>query len=471
MLKEQIAQDLQEQILKGKISVGSHLPSLRTITTDYDVSLTTALAAYDILEDLGFLEKKLKSKPLARIPEQFFIPKPDWSLPKPERSLVQNLDLIDWVYSSSREPGMSPFGLGLPSPHLFPTNALKSAINRALSKNYHSVFSYLFVPGHPELLKELAKFLRSDIGPVTADEIILTDGCLEGINQCIEAITQPGDTVAVESPCYFGTLQALQRRNLKVIELPTHPCDGIDIGHLENVLKKEKPKLLIATARVQNPIGFDVPEENIRAILDLVDKYEVPLLEDDIYGPLDELPGKRKTFKSMDKNGRVLYCSSFSKTVAPGLRLGWIIPGKFFEKVKRQKLSSNSSANSFAQITMLEFLKKGEIRQHFADTTQKVSHQRQQYQQFLACNLPQGLKVSRPNGGYMLWIECPQSFDSVSFFEDCLKAKISITPGPVFSPSMNFKNSFRLNAGFPLTGETAKHLDRLCQRLKNRLGH
>lgn len=469
MLKEQIAQDLQEQILKGKISVGSHLPSLRTITTDYEVSLTTALAAYEILEDLGFLEKKLKSKPLARLPEQYLIPKPDWTLPKAEKSLVQNIDLIDWVYSSSRDPGMSPFGLGLPSPHLFPTSALKSAINKALTKNYDHVFSYLFVPGHPEFLKELAKFLKADIGPVTADEIILTDGCLEGINQIIEAITQPGDTVAVESPCYFGTLQALQRRNIKVIELPTHPCDGIDITHLETVLKKEKPKLLIATARVQNPIGFDVPEENIRAIIDLVDKYDVPLLEDDIYGPLDEQPGKRKTFKSMDKNGRVLYCSSFSKTVAPGLRLGWIIPGKFFQKIKRQKLSSNSSTNSLAQMTMLEFLKKGDIRSHFTDTISKISNQRQQYQQFLACHLPQGFKISRPNGGFMLWIEGPKELDSVSFFEECLKHKISITPGPVFSPSMNFKNSFRLNAGFPLTGDNAKQLDRLCQRLRNRV--
>lgn len=469
MLKEQIAQDLQEQILKGKISVGSHLPSLRTITDDYDVSLTTALAAYEILEDLGFLEKKLKSKPLARLPEQFLIPRPEWSLPRPERSLVQNLDLIDWVYSASREPGMSPFGLGLPSPHLYPAAALKSSINKALTKNYEHLFRYLFVPGHPELLRELAKFLKSDIGPVTADEIILTDGCLEGINQCLEAITQPGDTVAIESPCYFGTIQALQRRNIKVIELPTHPCDGLDVGHLEAVLKKERPKLLIATARVQNPIGFDVPEENIRAILDLVEKYDVPLLEDDIYGPLDENPGKRKTFKSMDKSGHVLYCSSFSKTLAPGLRLGWIIPGKFFEKIKRQKLSSNSSTNSFAQITMLEFLKKGDIRNHFSDTRTKIAHQRQQYQQYLAINLPPGMKISRPNGGYMLWIEGPQNFDSVAFFEEGLKQKISITPGPVFSASMNYKNSFRINAGFPLTGDVSKHLERLCQKLKSKI--
>lgn len=466
MLKDEIAQNIKDQILKGKISVGSHLPSLREITHDFNVSLSTALAAYEILEDSGFLEKRLKSKPLARLPEQFQIPLPSWTLPRPSRSEVQNLELIDWVYTASRQPGMSPFGLGLPSPHLFPQAALKTAIQKAIHKNYDHVFRYLFVPGHPELLNVLAKFLRPDTGPVSPDEIILTDGCLEGINRALEAITQPGDAVAIESPSYFGTIQAMERRRLKVIELPTHPTEGIDVSHLEKVLEKEKPKLVIATSRVQNPLGFDVPENNLREILKLIEKYKTPLLEDDIYGPLDEAPGKRRTFRSLDKSGLVIYCSSFSKTVAPGLRLGWILPGQYYEQIKQQKLSSNTSTNSLAQITMLEFLKRGEIQHHLLDTKSKVSVQRQQYQQHLAYHLPEGFKVSRPSGGYMLWIEGPETFDSIAFFEDCLKQKLSITPGPVFSASKKFNNSFRLNAGFPLQGEVQKQLEKLCQKLK-----
>lgn len=467
MLKTDVAETLKEQILKGKIPVGSPMPSLREITHDFEVSLSTALAAYEILEDSGFLEKRLKSKPRARIPEQFHFPVPDLILNKPARGEVQNLDLIDWVYTASRQPGVSSFGLGLPSPHLFPKNAIKQAIQKALTKNFDQLFSYLFVPGHPELLSLLAKFLRPDTGPVSPSEIIMTDGCLEGINRALETITEPGDLVAIESPTYFGTIQALQRRGLKVIEIPTKPCIGMDTYHLESVLKKEKPKLLIASSRVQNPLGFTIPEENLREILSLANKYNVPLLEDDIYGTLDETAGKHPTFKSLDKNGIVIYCSSFSKTIAPGLRIGWIIPGKFYETIRKQKLSSNTAVNSLAQLTMIELLKKGDMREHFEQTKKKISIQRQQYQQALACQLPDGFKVSRPNGGYMLWIEGPANFDSVAFLEDCLKHKISITPGPVFSASKNFKNCFRLNAGFPLQGESQKHLEKLCQKLKN----
>jgi len=278
---------------------------------------------------------------------------------------------------------------------------------------------------------------------------VVTFGCSEALNLCLRAVTKPGDTVAVESPVYFGFLQILESLDLRALEIPTHPREGIGVDALESALKKHRVAAVFLSANFQNPLGCCMRDRNKKAIVEMLSEMDIPLLEDDIYGDLYFEGERPRSLKSFDRGGNVLLCSSFSKTISPGFRIGWTVPGRHIERVRSLKLSSTISTSTLPQMAIAALLANGgydhylrSARKAYASQVLKVTDAVRRY-------FPENTSVTRPMGGTVLWVEFPPSVDAILLYRKALEKNISIVPGPLFSPKRQYRNCIRLNCGYP----------------------
>jgi DNA-binding transcriptional MocR family regulator len=301
-------------------------------------------------------------------------------------------------------------------------------------------------PGHMELRKQIALLGLSCGLELSPEQIVITNGCHEAIFLALTAVCQPGDTVALESPVYFNLLQLLDHLKLKIIEIPSSQVDGIHLNTLRFVLENHSIKAVFLISNINNPMGFCMPKEKKKALVALLDVHNVPLIEDDIYG---DLGFKQRAYplKSFDTMDNVLLCSSFSKTIAPGLRVGWIVPGKYYDFVVKSKTLLNLSTASMNQIAMARFLKDGGYERHLRSLRKTLSAQVMAMRAAILKYFPKGTLVSRPRGGQLLWIELPQNIDAETIYYNALAQGILIAPGHLFSIKPNYTHCMRLSAG------------------------
>jgi DNA-binding transcriptional MocR family regulator len=284
------------------------------------------------------------------------------------------------------------------------------------------------------------------IGP---DDIVVTNGAMEALNLCLSAVCRPGDAVVVESPCFYVCLQALERLGLQAIEVATDPREGIDLAALESAFVRHRPKACWVMTNFQNPLGSAMPDDKKRALVDLAARHAVPLIEDDVYNELyfgDRRPALTKAF---DADGWVMHCGSFSKTLAPGYRIGWVTAGRFGLRVAQQKLAASLATSIPVQLALARYLERGSYDRHLRGLRSTLQAQRDAYSAAIAAHFPAGTRVSRPGGGYFLWVELPPGTDSLALRQQAMVAGISLAPGPMFSASCGFLNCIRINAGHP----------------------
>ena len=260
-------------------------------------------------------------------------------------------------------------------------------------------------------------------------------------------ICKPGDTVAVESPTYYNFLQAIEMLGLKALELPTHPRDGISIDTLQYVIEHNRISACLCITSFNNPLGSCMPEEQgKKELVELLASHEIPLIEDDIYGDISFSAQRPKAAKAFDKKGNVILCSSFSKTIAPGYRIGWTAPGRFRREIERMKSVTNLAAATPPQLALAEFLAKGGYDHHLRKIRRLYARHVHLMSELVLKHFPEGTKISRPSGGYVLWLEMPQEIDCLELYEKALKKGISFAPGPIFSSRQKYRNFLRLNA-------------------------
>ncbi|MGZ3160077.1 MAG: aminotransferase-like domain-containing protein, partial [Burkholderiaceae bacterium] len=271
----------------------------------------------------------------------------------------------------------------------------------------------------------------------------------EALNLCLTAVTRPGDSVIIESPVFYGALQALEHMGLHAIEVPTHPREGIDLVALEAALIKHRPKACWVMTNFQNPLGSLMPDEKKRDLVTLLARHDVPLIEDDVYGELYFGSKRPVPAKAFDTKGLVLHCSSFSKCLAPGYRVGWAVPGRYTQAVARLKLTATLSASVPAQLALAEYLAKGGYDRHLRLLRHALSVQQNELMQAVITHFPVGTRATRPEGGYFLWLELPASVNALELHRQALSLGISIAPGPMFSAQRAFTNCIRLNYGHP----------------------
>ena len=302
-------------------------------------------------------------------------------------------------------------------------------------------------PGNLRLRREIAKrYLRQGMA-VDPDEVVLTNGAMEALNLCLSAVARPGDAVVVESPTFYIALQALQHLGLHAIEVPTHVREGIDLGRLAQVIELYRPKACWLMTTFQNPLGSLMPDTKKRDLVELLARHDLPLIEDDVYSELYEGKVAPLPAKAFDRRGLVLHCSSFSKCLAPGYRVGWAAPGRWVREVQRLKVMTSLSGSIPVQAALAEYLQEGGYDHHLRGLRLSLQAQRDCLFDAVTRNFPDGTQVLRPAGGYFMWLELPIGVDAMALYRAALAQRISIAPGPMFSARAEFQHHIRLTCG------------------------
>ena len=460
LLYEQVADHIIKLIGSGTLHVGERLPSIRKLSSQMEVSISTVLQAYMVLEDKEWIEAKPQSGYYVRATRNL-PPEPKASTPSQVVTRVGVNELVAQVFQSAHDPEMVQLALSTPSPDHLPVKRLNRLMAAATARSGARAVSYDFPPGYRPLRHEIAR--RSiDAGcRFSEDEIVTTHGTMEALNLCLRAVAKAGDIVAIESPAFYGTLQIIESLGMKALEVPADPRDGIVLDALASAIKRQKVKACLFVLNFSNPLGSCMPDAKKKELVELLGRREIPLIEDDIYGDLCFGSTRPRAAKAYDKQGLVLLCSSFSKTLAPGYRVGWTVPGRFKPQVESLKFTSSMATCTAPQLAIADFLQSGGYDRYLRRIRRILMSQVQQMSSAVGRYFPAGTKVTRPQGGYVLWVELPRSVDSLELHRRALEQKISIAPGPIFSAKQKYKNFIRLSCGLPWT----ERIDRAVQTL------
>ena len=462
LLYERVADHITQLIDGGTLRAGERLPSIRKLSSQMEVSVSTVLQAYMNLEDKEWIEARPQSgfyvRPSRKVP-----PEPKLSTPSPLVTRVGVSELVAQVFHSAHDPEIVQFGLSVPSPDHMPVKRLNRLMAAAVASAGARALSYDFPPGYAPLRYEIAKRSIDWGGRVSENDIVTTHGTMEALNLCLRAVAKSGDIIAIESPAFYGTLQIIESLGMQALEISTDPRDGIVLDALASAIKRHKIKACLFVTNFSNPVGSCMPDRSKKELVELLARREIPLIEDDIYGDIYFGPVRPKTAKAYDKAGLVMLCSSFSKTLAPGYRVGWAVPGRFRPQVESLKFTSSMATTTAPQMAIAEFLQNGGYDRYLRKLRRALMTQVQQLSNAISRYFPEGTKVTRPQGGYVLWVELPRSVDSLELHRRALQANISIAPGPIFSAKQRYKNFIRISCG----QTWSEKIDNAVRRLGN----
>ncbi|MBL7743154.1 MAG: PLP-dependent aminotransferase family protein [Chitinophagaceae bacterium] len=447
----QVAEGLEKMIADDVLKIGDKLPSVRVLSDEYGISMGTAFQAYYHLEGKGLIESRPKSGYYVRFNQKRFRELPKLVQPDALSHDVSVKEMIASIYSdiASCNDKTINFALAVPHISLLPAAKMNKSVMAALRNSKDHCINYEHPQGNVELRKQISKLSFNWGGKIKPDEILVTSGCLEAITLCLKAVTQPGDTVAVESPNYFGVFQAIENMGLKVVEISSCFVTGLELDCLEQAIQKYPIKACVVVPNFNNPLGGCMPDEHKKKLVELITKHDIPLIEDDIYGELYFGKNRPRTCKYYDTKGLVMHCSSLSKSLTPGYRIGWTIPGKFLDKVKQIKRIQNISSPALTQAAMAHFLQNGRYEYHLKNMRKALYTQCLRYMQAIIEYFPEDSKVSRPQGGFVLWVQLNKKVNAFKLRTEAMKHNISIVPGKIFSVSCNYGNCIRISFGKP----------------------
>ncbi len=446
-LYRRLADELAALLRSGAIAAGARLPSLRTVADRHGVSIATAMQAYAELERGGLVEARERSGYFVRRPVCGPECEPETSRPRAVAGEVAVARLALDILEEARRPGILNLGAALPAPELLPLRPLLREMGRVARENPEVAGRYEIPAGNPMLREEIARNLGGCGCRVAPSEIIVTNGCMEGLTLSLRALARSGDTIAIESPTFYGILQAIEALGMRALELPTHPRDGIDLDALETALKGQTIAAILLVPSFNNPLGSLMPLPNRQRLAGLVARYGVPLIEDDIYGDLGYQAPRLPAVKAFDRSGDVLLCSSFSKTLAPGYRIGYVAAGRHRERIEHLKLLGNIATAGLPQLSLARYLRSRRHEQVIHAAARTYRHRSAQLRRLILEHFPEGTRVTQPQGGFVLWVELPEHVDALRLHARALDQGISITPGVIFSPRGDYRHHLRMSSG------------------------
>jgi DNA-binding transcriptional MocR family regulator len=446
-LYEQVAERVAGLIRRGTFRPGDRIPSVRRLSQELRVSVTTVLEAYHLLEDRGLIESRPQSGHFVRVrlPEVREIQE---SRPSVRPTQIGVQALVMQILQDSQDPSLVQLGAAIPNPELLPTERLSRGLAAAARRLGAAGYRYEMPPGSEALRVQISRRALAAQCILAPEDLVITNGCLEALTLCLRTLCQPGDTVAIESPTYFGVLQGLQLLGLRALEIPTHPRTGLSLDALRFALDSAPVKACVVMSNFNNPLGSMMPDDSKRKLVELLAQREIPLIEDDIYGDLAFASSRPTVCKAYDRQGLVLLCSSFSKDLAPGFRVGWVAPGRWREQVLHLKAATNLATATLPQVTIADFLASADYERHLTRLRRTYARQVAQVTQAVLKFFPEGTRVSRPQGGFVLWVELPDRVDSLELYERALQHRITFAPGPIFSARQRFRNFLRLNCAY-----------------------
>ncbi len=453
---EQVAERIEAMIRDGALQAGDKAPSLRKMSKTLDVSLTSVMKAYAILEDQGFIEAWPQSgfyvKGLKATPQE-----PLCSNPSPVDMPVDKNSLISSFLENIQEPRNRWFGCATPDMSLLPSKKLGKLIAEA-SRDSRDVLNYIFPPGDEELRRLISRRALDAQCSFSPNDVVITNGCLDALNLCLATVASPGDAIAIESPTYFGLLQAIENRGMRAVEIPTHPRTGVELDPLESVLKKGLVKACLFIPNFNNPLGSLMPDEKKQRLAEMAARYRVPIIEDNVYGELYFGTRRPRPLKAFDKGGVVLLCSSFSKSLSPGLRVGYVASECYAERIKELHFMSNLAAPSLSQRVTARFLASQGYDRHLRGLRNTLQCNINRTVNIIREHFPKGTCVTIPSGGFVLWIALPQPFDVLELYSRAAAHRLSFAPGPLFSARKAYENCMRITCGYPWCEEMEEGL-------------
>lgn len=465
---QQLASELQQQIEQGQYACGERLPGVRELAKRRALSVSTVVAGYRQLEAEGYLQANSRSGYVVKARYQ---PPPLSSVPLQHAavpSAVSSQHMALTLSKAAADPAYMRLGAAVPAAEYLPQHALQKALQQVIKAQPARLMHYEASRGAAELRREIARRMALHGAVVSPQDVIITNGCQEALMLSLKAITQPGDVIVIESPAFYGLLQALEAAGLKALTLPTDAQNGIDPDALQQALIQWPVKACVLIANYSNPLGSLMPDNHKKRIAALLAEHGVALIEDDTYGDLGFNGQRPASCLALAPQQDIFYCSTFSKTLSPDLRLGWVIAPKHTAKLEYLKFISNISTAALPQLAVAKLLQSGRFERHLRQVRPLYQAAVQRISSSIGRLFPPGTRVSQPQGGFVLWVELPQGVDGYLLAQQALAEKISIAPGAIFSPaplsgSARYSNFIRLNCAVAQDARLERALQTLAQ--------
>jgi DNA-binding transcriptional MocR family regulator len=460
MLYESLADNLARSIERGSLRGGDRLPSVRGLANQRGVSVATVLMAYQQLENDGLVEIRARSGHYVKRKSLVALAEPRPPTVNRTATKVSVCLGVSAVMKAMRDRSVVPLGAAEIDPELLPLRALNRTLSLIAREMQWLGADYGDLNGVPTLRRQLAKRAVKWGLSLHENDFIVTVGAMEAINLCLRAVAQPNDSIAVESPTYFGVLQAIEQLGMRAVEVPSSPRTGLNLLALEQVLRQKKVKAVLASPNSGNPLGAVMSDEHKERLVQLCRQFDVPLIEDDVYGEL-AFEGRPRPALAWDTDGRVLLVGSVSKTLAPGYRIGWVVPGRYQEKVESLKYALTVSTPAILQMAVAEFLSGGGYDRHLRRLQRRLKSQVERMRSLICEHFPPETRVTCPAGGFVLWVELPPGVSGIAVQQEALRHKIAVAPGSLFGAAGQFDSHLRISCGFPTTERILDAVERL----------
>jgi DNA-binding transcriptional MocR family regulator len=465
LLYEKVARMIESQIAAGTLRTNDRVPSVRTMSRTAGVSVATVVQAYWNLENAGLIAPRPQSGFYVRARAPAALPEPTPRAIRASKPRSVATEVLDTCRETLLRKDLVPLNSAIASPAMYPNARLNNLIREVLREHPLSAGELISPPGHEPLRREIAKRMSLLGTPTNADEVVITAGTMDAITLALGVICEPGDTVLVESPTYFGILQTIEHLKLKLIEVPNNPGSGpnsgIDVDAVRRAVRANKLAAAVLMPNFNNPAGSLTPEPAKREIVRILTENNVPIVEDDIYGDLNFTGSRPLSLRTFDESGLVISCGSISKTIAVGFRIGWAVSSQFHVEIARAKFFSAVACPTLQQLVLARYYASGGYERYLRRMRLALASNAQSITECIAQSFPPGTKVARPAGGMVLWVELPPQVDGTELFRTALASRIGTLPGLVFSAKGDFRNYIRLNCGLPWTTTVQRAVQKL----------
>jgi len=455
---QHLAELLAQRIEQGLYQSGERLPSVRALSAEHGVSISTVQQAYYLLEEKQLITPQPRSGYFVT-PRKAAPPLPPITRPVQRPVEITQWDTVMELLNARLDNDVLQLGSGTPNIDPPTLKPLWKIISRLGQQQDPRLLNYDNLYGVAELREQIARLMIDSGCQLVADDVIITTGCHEALSVSIRAICQAGDIVAVESPAFHGTMQTLRGFGIRAIEIPTDSVSGISLEALELAFEQWPIKAVVVVPNCNNPLGFVMPTARKQALLSLAQRFDIAIIEDDVYGELAFDYPRPITIKSLDTDGRVLLCSSFSKTLAPGLRVGWVVPGRYFDRVLHMKYISTGSTATQTQMAVAAFIRQGHYQPHLRRMRSFYQRNLETFTRRVRHHFPCGICVTRPQGGFLIWVELPEPFDAWRLNQDLRASGVQVAIGSLFSASGKYRNCLRLSYAQAFSEQIEKALE------------
>lgn len=461
-LYETVAENILAHIEQGVYRSGERLPGIRRLSQQMNISVSTALEAYRLLEDQGRIQARARSGYYVSTVRRLPITEPDISEPSTTPSRVTGQSLTRQILLAAKDPYQINLSSSVPTPDFLPTRVLQQATQKVARLFEKRCFDTDELLGNQELRRQIAKRMVELNCDVSPEDIVITHGARDAVRLALLAVCKPGDVIAIESPTFYGLLQVIESCGMEALEIPTHPREGVSVDALQLAIEQWPIKACLLISNYNNPLGSCMSDERKKTLVALLEKHGIPLVEDDVYGDLGFGLKRPSVAKAWSQQGEVLYCSSFAKTLSPGLRVGWLVPGRHMKKVENLKYMLHQATPTLNQLIVAHLLEQGGYDRYLRQVRQEYAQRVTRMVKAVSLCFPEGTKVTQPEGGFALWVELPEHVDAMELHRHASLEGIIIAPGPLFSATQKkYGNFIRLSCAVPWNDGLERALKKL----------